>query len=382
MKKNPILFSVCLCVLSIVLTYAACSALFVSRFGGSSGYRDALKFAEARAILQRYYIGEVDTKALVDGAMDGMMEATGDRWSYYMNAEEFEAYKEYSANQYTGIGITISPSENSRGLVIVDVLADSPAEKAGVQAGMLLLKVNGTEMAGRSAAQAREIILSASDGDIRLETESAAGVSRSFVVRAEVLKVKVISEELLEENIGYIRIANFENGSAEGAIAALERMLAEGADGILFDVRSNPGGQLNELVQLLDHLLPEGVLFVSQNKSGKEVLHHSDADCVKCPMAVLVNGDSYSAAEFFAAALSEYNWATVVGEQTTGKSRSQVNLGMSDGSVLHVSTANYLTPNRVDLTETGGLTPDVIVAMGEAGDAQLDAAVQFLLENR
>lgn len=383
MKKHPILFSVCLCVISVILTYAVCSVLIVGRFGGSDGFRDAMKFAEARAVLEHYYIGDFDSAAIVDGAMDGMIAATGDRWSYYMNAEEYEEYKEYSANQYQGIGITVTPSEDGRGLVIVEVLADSPADKAGVRAGMLLVKVNDVDMSGSTAAHAREVIMAASEEDILLVTESAEGETMEFTVRTEVLKVEVVSDELLEENIGYIRIANFEDGSADGTIAALNSLLAAGAEGIVFDVRSNPGGQLNELVKLLDYLLPEGTLFVSQNKSGKEVLHYSATECVKCPMAVLVNGDSYSAAEFFAAALSEYDWAAVVGEPTTGKSRSQINLILSDGSVLHISTANYLTPNRVDLTETGGLMPDVLV-LPEDGeeDVQLMSAVQYLLENQ
>ena len=296
-----------------------------------------------------------------------------------MSAEEFQAYCAYSANEYSGIGITVRKDEKGRGLIIREVEADSPADRAGIQVGMLLLRVNDTDMAGKTSTDARAAILAAGDADIRLLMEDEFGERKTFSVRTGVLKLDVVFSKMLEENIGYIRIANFEDGSADSAIEALNSLLDDGADGIVFDVRSNPGGQLSELIQLLDYILPEGTLFINQSKDGKEVHRYSGADCIKCPMAVLVDADSYSAAEFFAAALSEYDWATVVGEQTTGKARSQINIGLSDGSVLHISTARYLTPKRVDLAETGGLVPDIIVELGLEGDSQLDAAVKHLL---
>lgn len=377
MKKHPYLFTASLCVLCIALTLLSCTAIFVYRFGGREGLRDAFRFAEARRTILTHFVGETNGETLTDGALYGMAEATEDRWSYYMTQEEYAQYLQYISNQYTGIGITVSSAENDRGLSIVTVQPDSPADKAGIEAGMRLLKVNETDMIGQSAAYAREVILAAAEADILLELETTEGERITLTVRAETLKVQVVSDEMLDGGIGYIRIANFEDGAADGAIASLDKLLEEGAAGIVFDVRSNPGGKLNELVKLLDYLLPEGVIFVSQSKDGEEVLQLSGAECVSCPMVVLIDENSYSAAEFFAAALSEYNWATLVGAQTSGKSRSQVNIPLSDG-VLHLSTASYLTPHRVDLTEVGGLTPDILIALDGSGDTQLDAAVEYL----
>ena len=184
---------------------------------------------------------------------------------------------------------------------------------------------------------------------------------------------------MINGNVGYIRIANFESGAAQSSISAIESLLTAGAEYFVFDVRTNPGGLLSELTTLLDYLLPGVDIFVSVDKSGEETVVTSNNVCLDMDMCVLVNADSYSAAEFFAAALQEYGWATIVGEHTTGKGRSQQTFELSDGSALHLSTAKYLTPKRVDLSEQGGVAPDIEVALSGNTDSQLDEAVSQLL---
>ena len=171
---------------------------------------------------------------------------------------------------------------------------------------------------------------------------------------------------MLEDGIGYILIKNFYESSGKETIAEVEKLLAEGAEKLIFDVRGNPGGYVDEMVDVLDYLLPEGVLFRSTNYAGQEDAEVSDAACLEIPMAVLINGDSYSAAEFFAAALSEYGWAVLVGEPTTGKGYYQTTIQLGDGSAVKLSIGRYITPNGVNLTETGGLTPDVQVQPAES----------------
>ena len=175
----------------------------------------------------------------------------------------------------------------------------------------------------------------------------------------------VTFELLADGTTGYVAITNFREGAAQNAIDAVEELMSQGAERLIFDVRDDPGGQLTELIELLDYLLPEGDIFIRSDKYGNETIEVSDADCVDLPMAVLVNADSYSAAEFFAAALREFDWAIIVGEATTGKSRSQVTIRLNDGSAVHISTYRYLTPNRVDLYEAGGLTPDLEIGLSE-----------------
>lgn len=380
MRKHPIIYTICVCALSVAVTLIFCICAFSLYFGGLAGLRDAMRFTEGMRIIEGRFVGSVDTDSLTDGALAGMAEATGDRWSYYMNAEQYASYLEMSSNQYTGVGITVQASEDGRGLLIVAVQEESPAERAGILKDMILLSIDGESLASRSADDAKRMISAAGGQNMTFVLETKTGDQMTTVLRAETLRVRVVTDELRADGLGYIRIRNFDAGAAEGAIAAVDRLLEQGATGIVFDVRGNPGGKLEELIKLLDYLLPEGALFSSRDKYGKMRTLTSGPECIEIPMAVLIDANSYSAAEFFAAALSEFGWAKTVGEQTTGKARSQINIRMSDGGVMHLSTESYLTPNGVDLAEQGGLTPDIEVRLTEEGDAQLDAAAQCLLE--
>ena len=209
------------------------------------------------------------------------------------------------------------------------------------------------------------------------------------VTRAEV-KTPVATYEMLENKVGLISIVNFDSRCAEETIAAIEALLAEGAEKLIFDVRNNPGGYAREMVKVLDYLLPEGELFRTVDYKGTENVDRSDEKYLDIPMAVLVNADSYSAAEFFAAALSEYDAAVVVGESTSGKGYFQYTYELDDGSGVGLSVGKYYTPNGASL-EKVGITPDVTVNVTDeqamqiyygtlepAEDPQLQAAVEAL----
>ncbi len=223
-----------------------------------------------------------------------------------------------------------------------------------------------------STTELQELIRSKLNKNFPMVVADEKGNESSVTISCEVIYKNPISSKMLENNIGYIKIANFEAGSSEGTIGAIEKLTAEGAKSFIFDVRDNPGGLVSELVSLLDYLLPDGDLFVSVDKAGKETVKTSDKVCLSTKMAVLVNENSYSAAEFFAAALQEYDWATIVGEHTTGKARSQVTIELSNGGAIHISTNKYLTPKRVDLAEAGGIKPDI-----EAHNTEKDTKVQL-----
>jgi carboxyl-terminal processing protease len=217
--------------------------------------------------------------------------------------------------------------------------------------------------------------------------------SLDFTVERREIKVAVATGELLDGNIGLVRIANFNKNCAKETIAIIKDLQEQGADKLIFDVRNNPGGYVSEMIDVLDYLLPEGVLYRSQDYMGREEVEQSDASCLEMPMAVLVNGNSYSAAEFFAACLQEFKWATVVGERTTGKGHYQNTIRLSDGSAVNLSTGKYFTPSGVNLTEMGGLTPDVLAQVDKETaaniyaqlvpaeeDPQIQAAVQSVIK--
>lgn len=335
------------------------------------------KIAGVQSIISGSYVGETDWNSVADGAAEGMIDALGDRWSYYMTAEEYESYKQFSTNTASGIGVTVSVDKDSGGFLIESVVEDSPAEGAGARAGQIIISAAGEDVRGLETTELRRII-AAQEGEFPLTVVNPDGSEETLTVSTDVIYSSPVKYTLLDGGVGYVRIKNFELGAAENAEKAIEALIAAGADSLIFDVRSNPGGRLDELIELLDYILPEGDIFVSIGRSGDEKVYTSDADCISLPMAALINAESYSAAEFFAAALQEYHAAVIVGEASTGKGRSQVTYELPDGSAVHISTRRYLTPSRADLSETGGLVPDVEIAMSPDSDTQLEEAAKYL----
>ena len=352
------------------------------------------KLGQIKEMIDRYYIGEVDEDALADAAAAGMIEGIGDEWSYYITAAEYDSYKEAAANSYVGIGVTISIENVQHGVEVIDVTPDSPAYHAGLEIGDVIVAVEGVPILDGSEeapdlTETKERVRGAEGTQVTITVERDKERMDFTITRARIKTVNV-TWELLDGGIAYIHIRNFEQDAAQDSINAIEAAMDRGAKALLFDVRFNPGGYKHELVTLLDYLLPEGPLFRSIDYSGRESVDKSDADHLDIPMAVLVNYDSYSAAEFFAAALQEYGAASVVGEQTYGKGRFQVSMDLDDGSAINLSIGQYTTPNGVSLVGKG-VTPDYPVELSDeqkadlyysrlekADDAQLQKAIEVL----
>ena len=349
------------------------------------------KTAEIGAYLDRFFIDDYDEDALADAAASAMVAATGDRWSYYLTAEEKSSYDEQMQNAYVGIGVTITAQEELGGMRIEAVTAGGPAEEAGILVGDIITEVEGEKtlelgMAGTRAKVRGEEGTSVTLTVLRGEARFPVTVERRSI------QTPVATYEMLDGQIGYIRIANFDSRCAEETNAAMDELIAQGAKALIFDVRYNGGGYKDELVKVLDKILPEGILFQSEDYQGAKQTDRSDESCIQLPMAVLVNQDSYSAAEFFAAAIQEYDWGTIVGTKTVGKGNFQTAFTLSDGSMLNLSVGKYYTPQGRSLTDTG-VTPDVIVELSEensaklsygrlekADDAQLQAAIREITQ--
>lgn len=349
------------------------------------------KAAEVQEIIETYFIDDYDEDTLADGAASGMVDATGDEWSYYLSADEVAAYEESMANAYVGVGITITEDAEAGGMRVEEVVSGGPAEEAGIRMGDLLLAVEGEDVLPLGIDGTRNLVRGEEGTHVNMHF-SRNGTEYDVSVERRSIETPVVTGELLDGSIGYVKIDNFDERSAAETIAFVKDLIGQGAEALLFDVRFNPGGYADELVKVLDYLLPEGDLFRSVDYAGREEVDTSDASCVELPMAVLVNEDSYSAAEFFAAALQEYEWATIVGSQTYGKGNFQTAFYLSDGSMVNLSIGKYYTPNGKSLSETG-VTPDVVVdlddeqyallyynALEQADDPQFQAAIDTLTQ--
>jgi carboxyl-terminal processing protease len=333
--------------------------------------RDAGKLQELEAILDYYFIDEIDQAKIEDAAASAMVDALGDRWSYYMTADQYLSYQDVMANSYVGVGITVSAREDNAGIDVIDVIANGPAAEAGLLVGDVLVAVDGTDIIGKDINAVSTLIRGEENTKVKLTVERA-GERKDFTVTRRKFETPVATYEMLDDQIGLITIENFDARCAQETIDAIKALREQGATALIFDVRNNPGGYKHELVDLLDYLLPEGPLFRTEDYRGKEAVDHSDADYLDMPMAVLVNLSSYSAAEFFAAALDEYDAAIVVGEKTFGKGYFQSTFQLSDGSAVNLSIGKYYTPNGNSLAGVG-ITPEVEVIVDEATAAAIAA---------
>ena len=369
-KWNKILSHALVALLSIILTVAVMLGIFLVNRQNSP------KLQLLEDLINRCFIGEVDQTAMEDAAAGAMIAALGDRWSYYIPAAEYAEYMEQMNNAYVGIGVTITPEEDGS-IRVIEVTAGGPAEEAGVQAEDRITAVDGQSILGMSLEDSQALIRGEENTTVAI-TVQRGEEELTMTVTRRTIRTVVAKGQMLEGNIGLVTIANFNSNCAAETIAAIEELTQQGAQKLIFDVRNNPGGYAEELVKVLDYLLPEGKLFTTVDYAGNEHTDMSDAACLDIPMAVLVNQNSYSAAEFFAAAMAEYEAAVIVGEKTSGKGYFQNTFVLPDGSAVGLSIGKYYTPNGKSL-EKIGITPDVEIALGEgADDTQILAAMDAL----
>ena len=379
-------------ILSYILVAALAALVTLYFFGASPENGKTSKLDTLSGLIEERFIGEADRTAYEDAAAAAMVAALGDEWSYYIPASQYQAHVESVSNAYVGIGITITVSEDGTGFLITKVNPGGPADEAGMEPGDVIIGIEGQSASGMDAAQARDLVRGEVNTQVRLTVRRENRELEMNVTRMEVLSPVALGQ-MLPDKIGLITIVNFDDRCYDETKAAIDSLLDQGATALIFDVRNNPGGYKHELVNVLDYLLPAGPLFRSEFYTGEVTVDKSDASCLDIPMAVLVNESSFSAAEFFAAARSEYDAAIVVGQQTYGKGYFQTTIQLGDGSAVGLSVGRYTTPNGVSLAGVG-ITPDVVVEVDEAtdfaiyagtlepqDDPQIQAAVDALKAN-
>ena len=354
--------------------------------------KEESKLDQLSGIIEEMFIGEADKAAYEDAAAAAMVDALGDEWSYYIPASEYQAHLEVSNNFYVGIGITIQAREDKAGFDVVQVNEGGSAESAGMLPGDVIVGIDGQSTVGMTTGAAQELVLGEENTTVSITVLRGEAELTLEILRKRVPTTVAVGQ-MLEGNIGLVSIFNFGERCFDESKAVIDQLLQDGATSLIFDVRNNPGGLKSEQVKLLDYLLPEGDLFHGEDYTGRVIVEKSDSNHLDIPMAVLVNGYSYSAAEYFAAVLSEYDAAVVVGQQTYGKGYFQYTITLKDGSAVVLSSGKYTTPSGVNLAGVG-ITPDIVVEVDEetdfaiyarildpADDPQIQAAVAALKAN-
>lgn len=347
------------------------------------------KFAEVSSIVEKYFVGEYDEEELMDGAISGYVSALGDKWSGYYTAEEYKLINDDNNNKYAGVGITVSYDTEKDIYTITALTDEGPAQQAGIGINDIIRAVEGKELEGVSQNELVSMVRGEVGTEVTLTIEKQSGEVKDYTLERQEIYTPDITSEMLEGNIGFIRIDAFDKGAEQEFETHLQSLVDAGAKALIFDVRVNGGGYADVMSEMLDKLLPKGMIISMTDKNGNTDENYSDDECVGLPMAVLTNRYSISAAEFFAAAIQEYGVGTVVGEKTGGKGYAQTMKPLSDGSALNISTYRYYTPKGNTLAETG-VTPDVEVALEEEKlqdfyslekeeDTQLQKAIEILL---
>lgn len=357
-------------VLVVVLVVAALLGACLSLCGAVQYIGvEGLALLQGQKAIETYFVEDYDKENLQTATMTAMVASLGDRWSYYLTPEDYENLSQVRSNTYVGIGMTVDSSQDD-GLGIVSVTEDSPAQEAGLLAGEIIRAVNDTVITAETKETCRDAISGEAGTQVKLEIEDAQGARRTVTVTRREIKTVSGQWELLPDGVGLITLRNFYEDAGAWFAQAAEELQNQGARALVVDVRNNPGGYVTELVETLDVLLPEEEIFVSRLTNGTEMRYTSDADWIDLPLAVLVNQDSYSAAEFFAAQMQESGRALVVGTATVGKGYFQKLYKLADGSALGLSSGTYYTAAGTSLKDTG-VTPDVLLSLSEEENAKL-----------
>ena len=344
------------------------------------------KLNKLNALIDKYYLyeDEIDTDKLAEGIYSGYTSALGDKYTVYYDEDETKALMESTSGTFSGVGATLTKDADTGYATIVNVYEDSPAEKAGLKAGDILEKIDDHEVGDEQLDTVVSWIKGEQGTEVKI-TVLRDGEELELTATRDTIEVKTVSYEMKENQIGYIRVSEFDTVTYDQFKEALDDLENQGMQGLIVDLRNNPGGSLDTVTNMLRLLLPEGTIVSTKDKNGKKDEITCDGTHeFKKPMAVLVNQYSASASEIFSGAVQDYGTAKIVGVTTYGKGVVQQLMDLGDGTCLKVTIAEYYTPNGRSINGKG-VEPDVEVEYqydeeNPKADNQLDQALSTVQE--
>lgn len=328
------------------------------------------------SVLESFYFGDVDDETAKDNIYKAYLSSYGDKYTMYYTADEYKALKESTNGKFYGIGAVCQLSGEG-GVLLVDVYDNGAGYQAGLRSGDRVVNVDGRDITDMELSSAVALIKGDKGTSVTLEV--IRGTERlTFSAVRDAVEAKTVSYTLLDNNIGYLSISQFEEVTTKQFKAAVEDLQSQGMKGFVIDIRNNPGGLLDTVVGMLKYMLPDGLIVYTEDKQGnRKEYKGQDNDEFNLPLAVIVNGNSASASEIFAGAIQDYGKGTIIGTQTYGKGIVQTVKPLTDGSAIKFTIAKYFTPKGQDI-HGKGVTPDMVVEYDTDADVdtQLDAAIK------
>lgn len=346
------------------------------------------KFIALKAHLLKNYYKELDEDQLIEGAIKGMFESIGDPYTQYMGAKEFGDLMTSTKGTYGGIGVIVTPGEDGY-VTVVSPIEDTPGERAGLIPGDKIIAVNGESISGDKLDYAVSLMKGDPQSEVKLTIlrEDKKETFEVAIVREEV-RLKTVKSEVLQNDIGYLRITMFDEKTADDFKTHLKDLKAKNIKGLILDLRNNPGGLLDECVEIADEILGEQVIVYTEDRNGNRKVEKSDKRQLEMPLAVLVNKGSASASEILSGAIKDGGQGTIIGTTTFGKGLVQQVRPLADGTGFKYTISEYFTPNGTNIHGTG-VVPDIVVELPEESenqgaekqeDVQLNKAIEVIRE--
>ncbi|MCI7062509.1 MAG: S41 family peptidase [Lachnospiraceae bacterium] len=345
------------------------------------------KMTEIQRYIDKYFLDDIDESKMQDSICKGMVDGLGDTYAAYYNEDEYKDMQEKTSGNYCGIGAYVSQSATDGAISVVQPIKDSPAEKVGLKSGDVISEVDGKSIEGMDLTAVVSKMKGEAGTKVKI-TVIRKNHKKEFTIVREEIHSQTVASEMLDNKIGYIAVSSFEEVTKQQFRDALEKLENEGEKSLIIDLRNNGGGLLSTAVDMLDRMLPEGVVVYTKDKEGNKEEYSSTAkESFDKPVVILVNENSASASEVFSGAMQDYKKGTLVGTTTFGKGIVQTVFNLQDGTALKLTTSKYYTPKGRNIHGTG-LKPDISVALdqktftqkksGIVIDNQMKAAVDYL----
>ena len=380
-KKISLGLTLSLIAIAIAVTFILTSFFSLQSFNKNVvDVNEKAKKYDAIQTLDSYvrdnYYGSINESKLKDGILKGYVQGLDDEYSQYLSADEYIELKKSDSGESVGLGFTLAPDESGY-IRITEVLEGSPAEQAGIMPDDMIIQTDGADVTETGFDEAVASLEGTEGSSVSL-TIRHEGLDTAYTFTRSTIDVVSVTSEMLDSYVGYIKISAFKENTPDQFIAALEKLTANGAKAIIFDVRNNQGGLTDSLQECLDPLLPEGVVATAEYKDGtSKTIVYSDASELDLPMYVLMNENTASAGELFAASLKDFGKATTIGMTTYGKGVMQETTEFEDGSAVILTVAEFRTSKSESFNKVG-IVPDVMVANEVEGiDSQYSKALEL-----